>query len=117
MNLEVSLHDMNAQAICGRSGSGAEPQLGIISASLPLCVKDFPGSGVRGRGFGMDINAEKQRGRGAEMNLEVSLHDMNAQAICWHSGSGAEPQLGIISASLPLCVKNKKTHFQKAVST
>ena len=55
MNLEVSLHDMNAQAICGRSGSGAEPQLGIISASLPLCVKDFPGSGVRGRGFGMDI--------------------------------------------------------------
>ena len=62
------------------------------------------------------FNAEKQRGRGAEMNLEVSLHVMNAQAICGRSGSGAEPQLGIISASLLLCVKNKKTHFQKAVS-
>ena len=55
MDLEVSLHDMNVQAICMRSGSGAEPQLGINSASLPLCVKSFSGCGVRGRGFGMDI--------------------------------------------------------------
>ena len=39
------------------------------------------------------FNAEKQRGREAEVGLKWSLHNLNLQVIGMLSGSGAEPQL------------------------